>query len=357
MLSSPWCRSIAICPLENYVVVGFENSVVRFFNMPFSKEPREDHLHGISHRDGREFPSVETLSFSSDGLALLASTRSAKTGMIHIYIWRFPFDSFQEFPKCRYRVPLHESEDNGVTSAIFRPAPGIAEELVCITTWTQSGDPILVQPEDGHTSMIKTDISSSTKKLGNRVQCAAFSPLGRLLATVNDKGHLYQISNLNSSPMEVRRIATSKELTARSESFAMGFMTLSDETAIVLAWVDSNKGRGFIKKIPITSSVSAPCFFARSPTGLFIDASGTIKDELNFAAPHKVAIPEKTETVHVPPQSGLPGDGRARPELPTDSTTSAERSAYSRQVSRQPVELSASEEHISRRRNSFFKGL
>lgn len=262
MLSSPWCRSIAISPLENYVVVGFENSVVRFFKMTYSEEPREDHLHGIPHSEGREFPSVETLSFSSDGLALLASTRSAKTGMIHIYIWRFPFDSFQEFPKCRYRVPLHESEDNGVSSAIFRPAQGVAEELVCITTWTQSGDPVLVQPEDGHTSVIKADISSSTKKLGSRIQCAAFSPSGRILATANDKGHLYQISNLNSSPMEVKRVATSKELTARSESYAMAFMTLSDETAAVLAWVDSNKARGFIKKIPIMSGVSAPCYFS-----------------------------------------------------------------------------------------------
>lgn len=31
MASSPWCRSIAICPTENYVVLGFENATVRFF--------------------------------------------------------------------------------------------------------------------------------------------------------------------------------------------------------------------------------------------------------------------------------------------------------------------------------------
>lgn len=258
MPSSPWCRSIAICPLENYVIVGFENSIVRFYKTTHSEDPREDHLQSISHREAQETPSVDTLSFSNDGLALLASTRSAKTGTIHVYIWRFPFDTFQELPKCRYRVPLHESEDNGVSSAIFRPGPGIAEELVCITTWTQSGDPVIVQPEDGHTNVIKADISSSSKRLGSRIQCAAFSPSGKLLATVNDKGHLYQISSLNSYPMEVRRIANSKELTAKSESFAMAFMALSDEAAIVLAWVDSNKARGFIKKIPITSSVNAP---------------------------------------------------------------------------------------------------
>lgn len=258
MQSSPWCRSIAICPLESYVVVGFENSIVRFFKTTHSGEPREDHLQSVSHREGRESSSVDTLSFSNDGLALLASTRSARTGMIHVYIWRFPFENYQELPKCRYRVPLHESEDNGVSSAIFRPAPGIAEELVCITTWTQSGDPVLVQPEDGHTSVIKADASSYPKRLGSRIQCSAFSPSGKLLALVNEKGHLYQVSNMSSDPMEVRRIATSKEFTAKSESFSMAFMTLSDEAAIVVAWVDSNKARGFIKKVPVTSSVNAP---------------------------------------------------------------------------------------------------
>lgn len=256
---------MSICPLEDYVVVGFESSIVRFFKTKNSEDPREYHLHSLSHREGRERPSVDTLSFSNDGLALLASTRSGKTGMIHVYLWRFPFDSYQELPKCRYRVPLHESEDNGVSSAIFRPAPGVAEELVCITTWTQSGDPVIVQPEDGHTNVIQAEMSSSQKRLGTRIQCAAFSPSGRLLATVNDKGNVYQISNLSSSPMEVRRIATSKELAAKSESFAMTFMTLSDEAAIVLAWVDPNKGRGFIKKITVNSSVSGTPPFLYQP--------------------------------------------------------------------------------------------
>lgn len=73
---------------------------------------------------------------------------------------------------------------------------------------------------------------------------------------VNEKGHLYQISNLNSNPMDVRRIATSKELTAKSESFAMTFMTLADEVVIILAWADSSKSMGYIKKIPMRFDVS-----------------------------------------------------------------------------------------------------
>lgn len=73
---------------------------------------------------------------------------------------------------------------------------------------------------------------------------------------VNDKGHLYQISGLNSSPMDIKRIATSKELTAKTESFGMAFMTLPDEEAIVLAWVDASKAIGFVKKIPVTYNVS-----------------------------------------------------------------------------------------------------
>jgi hypothetical protein len=237
-------------------VVGFENSIVRFFRTINSEPPREDRLHVQYHTECRECPSVDTLSFSYDGLVLLASTRNSKNGIIQIWSWRFPFLSFQELLSCRYHVPLHESEDNGVTSAIFRSSPAGEENLICITTWTQSGLPVLVQPEGGHRSDIKPDISSREGRLGTRIQCAAFSPSGRALAMVNDKGNLYQISSLNSNPMQIRRMATSKESTTRSDAFAMAFMTLPDEEVIVLAWADSSKGTGFVKKIPLALSVS-----------------------------------------------------------------------------------------------------
>merc|ERR1719262_2169375 len=149
--------------------------------------------------------------------------------MIQIYTWRFPFEETQELATCRYQVPLHESEDNGVSSAIFRSGVGGEENLIFISTWTQSGVPVLVQPQGGHRSEIRSDSSTHQGKLGNRIQCAAFSPTGGELAIVNDKGHLYHISNLNASPMEVKRIATSKELTTRSDAFAMTFMKLPDE--------------------------------------------------------------------------------------------------------------------------------
>jgi hypothetical protein len=185
---------------------------------------------------------------------LLASTRAR--GTIQIYSWRFPFVDFQELATCRYRVPLHESEDNGISSAIFRSGSESEESLICITTWTQSGTPILIQPHDGHRSEIRTEASTHQGKLGSRIQCAGFSPTGRELAMVNDKGHLYIISNLNSNPLEVQRIATSKELTIKSDWFAMQFMSLPDEEAIVLAWADSSKAMGYVKKIPLRYSVS-----------------------------------------------------------------------------------------------------
>jgi hypothetical protein len=256
MPSSLWCKSMAICSKENYVVVGFENSIVRFFRTTNSEPAREDRLHSRYHKDCKECPAVDSLSFSNDGLVLLASTRNPKSGTIQVFSWRFPFAVFQELPACRYRVPLHESEDNGVSSVIFRTGPGGEEDLICIATWTQSGTPVLVQPEGGHRSDIKNETSGRPGKLGNRIQCAAFSPSGRDIALVNDKGHLYQVSGLNSNPMDIRRIATSKELTAKSDSFGMSFMTLPDEEAIVLAWVDSSKAVGFVKKIPVSYSVS-----------------------------------------------------------------------------------------------------
>lgn len=265
MPSSLWCKSIAICPKENYVVVGFENSIVRFFRTTNSEAPREDRLHLRYHKDCRECPAVDSLSFSHDGLVLLASTRNPKSGLIQIYRWRYPFSYSEELPTCRYHVPLHESEDNGVSSVMYRTGSSSQEDLVCIATWTQSGTPVLLQPQGGHRSDIRNETSGRPGKLGNRIQCASFSPSGKDIALVNDKGHLYHVTGLNSNPMDIRRIATSRELTARSDAFGMAFMTLPDEEAIVLAWVDSSKSAGYIKKIPVSYSVSfLPCLDATS---------------------------------------------------------------------------------------------
>lgn len=245
-------------------MVGFENATVRFFNAMTTEQPREDRLHGLYHPDCKGCPSVDSLSFSNDGLVLLASTRNPKTGLIQTFSWRFPFQTFVELTSCRYHVPLHESEDNGVSSAIFRCGLDGEDDLVCVTTWTQSGTPVLFQPRDGHRSEIRTDVSGRHTKLGNRIQCAAFSPSGRELAMVNDKGHVFQISNLNSSPLDVRRIASSKELTAKSNSFDMSFMNLSDEEHVVLAWADLSRATGWVKKIPAISRVGRTSHFLPS---------------------------------------------------------------------------------------------
>lgn len=254
--STLWAKALAIDREENYVVVGFENATVRFFKAKTSEQPREDRLHASSHRDCRGCPSVDTLAFSQDGFTLLASTRSSKTGLVQIFSWRFPFHKFQELAACRYLIPLHESEDNGLSAAIFRPGSDGEETLVCITTWTQSGTPILIQPQDGHRSEIKVDGSGKSTKLGTRIQCAAFSPSGRELVMINDRGYVFQVSNLNSSPIDIRRVAISKELTAKSESFAMSFVTIADEENVLVAWADSARATGWIKKIPMTGRVS-----------------------------------------------------------------------------------------------------
>ncbi|KAL1953032.1 hypothetical protein VTO42DRAFT_3741 [Malbranchea cinnamomea] len=253
MPSSLWCRNITISPHETYVVVGFDNATVRFFNIENSAEPREQNLHTRQHAECKDCPPVETLSFSHDGLVLTASTRSPKTGLIQVYVWKYPFIEPSEVPACRYRVPLHESEDNGISSVVFRPKTVEAENLICITTWTQSGAPILVQPEHGRQVDIGAETLGHQRRLGNRIQCALFSPSGRHLIMVNDKGSLYQVSNLNSSLMEAKKLATSKEFTAKSDSFAMAYMSLHDEDSIVLAWAEA-KGVGYVKKIPVLNS-------------------------------------------------------------------------------------------------------
>ncbi|KLJ11601.1 hypothetical protein EMPG_13224 [Blastomyces silverae] len=252
MSSALWCKCITVCPMENYVVVGFENSIVRFFKTTDSEPPREERLHGLFHRSCTNC-TLDTLSFSRDGLVLLASTRNPK-GVIQVFQWKFPFVVFHELPACRYYVPLHESEDNGVSAAVFR-ASRRGDELVCITTWTQSGVPILAHPQEGNKTEVKADHAGRHGKLGNRIQCAAFSPSGSELAMVNDRGYLYQISNLDSSPMDVKRLATSRELTAKSDSFAMSYMATTDEDAIIMAWVDATIGVAYVKRVPVAAQV------------------------------------------------------------------------------------------------------
>jgi hypothetical protein len=264
MPSSLWCRTLAVS--DTHVVVGFDNSIVRFFSTKSSEDSREDRLHSRYHTECKECQPVETLSFSHDGQVLLASTRSPKSGMIQVYSWRFPFVTFEEVPACRYQVPLHESEDGGISSAIYRSGSGGDENLICITSWTQSGIPILVQPRDGHRTDIRTEISNRQSRLGNRIQTACFSPNGKELAIVNDKGDLYKIGNLNSSPLDIKKFATSKELTAKSESFAMSFMSLPDEESIIMAWVDTTKCVGYIKKIPTRGVGSNTCVHSLDST-------------------------------------------------------------------------------------------
>jgi len=307
--SSLWCKSIAIDRQENYVVVGFENSTVRFFNARSMEQPREDRLHALYHASCRSCPSVDTLAFSNDGLVLLATTRSPKTGLIQTYSWRFPFHTFQELTACRYPVPLHESEDNGVSSASFRQGVDGEESLVCITTWTQSGTPVLIQPQDGYRSEIRTDVSGRHSKLGNRIQCAAFSPSGRELVMVNDKGHVFQVSNLNSSPMDVRRIASSKELTARSDSFSMAFMNLSDEEHVVIAWADSTRATGWIRKIPAASKNS---FGGLDHRGLVYETASFVGTREHVECPRPpVELAATERTLLVPERSHNKGSERS----------------------------------------------
>ncbi|OAA66293.1 WD40/YVTN repeat-like-containing domain protein [Cordyceps fumosorosea ARSEF 2679] len=242
-----WCKSIAIDRQENYVVVGFENSLVRFFKTATAEQPREDSLHSKLHSTCKSCPSVDTLAFSQDGLSLVASTRSAK-GVVQIYLWRFPFDSFEELSGCRYPVPMHESEDNGISSVMMRSQQGAEEGLLCVTTWTQSGAPVLIQQNDGHRTEVKASSGSAHGKLGNRIKCAAFSASGRELALVNDNGHLYLASNLNARPIDIRRKATSRELTSKSCALVLSFMTLASEEAAVMLWVDPSRGKAFMRK-------------------------------------------------------------------------------------------------------------
>lgn len=254
MPSNLWSKCMAIDKKEAFVVVGFERSIIRFFKTTAPEQPREENLHVLHHRRCTACPPIETLAFSNDGLALIASTRCPKTGVIKIYSWAFPFLSSTELHRCQYQVSLHDSEDNGVSSAILRSGAGGG--LVCITTWTQSGAPALIQPESGHRTFIKREVHGRQAGLGNRIQCAAFSPSGRDLAVVNDKGYLYQVTNLDSSPIDISRRATSRDLTTKSEAYSMAFMTIMDEEVIVLAWADSSKATAWIKKIPAGTRVS-----------------------------------------------------------------------------------------------------
>ncbi|EGX93559.1 hypothetical protein CCM_04933 [Cordyceps militaris CM01] len=270
--SVPWCKSIAIDRQENYVAVGFENSLVRFFKTATSEQPREDYLHSKLHSACKNCASVDTLAFSQDGLSLVASTRSAK-GVVQIYLWCFPFNSFEELTGCRYPVPMHESEDNGISAVMMRSQQGAEEGLLCVTTWTQSGTPVLIQQNDGHRTEVKASSSSSHGKLGNRIKGAAFSASGRELALVNDKGHLYLVSNLNAKPIDVRRRATSRELTSKSCALALSFMTLASEETAVMLWVDPSRGKAFMRRIlPGTRSTNSiletngPVYISSTPS-------------------------------------------------------------------------------------------
>jgi hypothetical protein len=256
---SPWCRCIAATPTGGLVAVGFENATVGLYNCFDSHSARQYRLHARHHQNCKECPPVDTVSFSNDGLVLVASTRSTKSGTIQVYLSRFPFSDFEEILPCRYRVPLHESEDNGVSSVHYQPGTDGRDDLVCVTTWTQSGVPVLIQPKGGRKTEIRSQSSSYNRqgKLGHRIQASAFAPSGRELALVNDQGYVYRVSDLVSMPMDIRRVATSKVIPMKSDSFALAFVPLLGEETIVLSWSDSLKAKAYVRKIPIVPTV---CF-------------------------------------------------------------------------------------------------
>lgn len=257
MKNTPWCKNIAISPSGHIVVVGFENATVQFFDTTGMVLPREDRVHCRQYQICNGCPSIETLSFSNDGLNVLASTRG-HTGIIQVYRWQYPFEEHQELESCRYHVPMHEPEDNGVTAVLCQPTAS-GEGAVCITTWTQSGIPVLVHTKDGFRSEIKGQGQGSHGqwKVGTRIQNAAFSPSGRELALLNDNGLVFRVSSPNAAVLDVRKIAPWTKLTARSESFSMSFVSVPNEgDMIILAWVDASKAIGFVKTIRIPISVS-----------------------------------------------------------------------------------------------------
>ncbi|KAK2747293.1 hypothetical protein FQN57_002191 [Myotisia sp. PD_48] len=327
MPSSPWCKSIAISPLETYVVVGFENALVRYFKASGPEPQKELRLHHRYHAKCNALcPSVDTLAFSNDGEVLIASTRQSTTGVIKTFRQRAQNPTFEELSGCHYNVPLHESEDNGVSAAVYRPGTHGEEDLVCLTTWTQSGTPILMQPENGHKIEIKSDSSGHQRRLGNRIQSATFSLSGRLLGMVNDRGHLYLVSNLNSSIMEARRLATSKELTTKSLSFAMSFMILHEDESIVLAWTDSQKCMGYVKRIPIPIAHSESSLSATTDVEQIFTPMELPGDSGTGSSGGLHSMSDRSAEGH---DGGVPLPIRRRDELSA--------------TSRQPVELAATE--------------
>jgi hypothetical protein len=248
-----------VSPTGTFVAVGFENSTLGLFHATRTQQPRIVQLH--HHQDAvcDGCPSVDTVSFSNNGLVLVASTRYQKSGIIHTYLGRLPFTEFDELSGCRYRVPLHESEDNGVSSVTFQSGVDGEGDLICVTTWTQSGAPILIQPDGQHRIKLQTHSADRHRsQLGTRIQAAIFSGSGRELVLVNDRGNVYLTSNLNSETIDICKIATSKEFTKKSDSISVAFVTLLDEDAIAVAWADTSRLKGFVMKITITSRVSYP---------------------------------------------------------------------------------------------------
>ena len=301
MRPSPWCRCIAATSTGGVVAVGFENAAIGLYNCFDSHAPRQYRLHARQHQNCKDCPPVDTISFSNDGLVLVASTRSTKNGTIQVYLSRFPFTDFEEILPCRYRVPLHESEDNGVSSVHYQPGTDGRDDLVCITTWTQSGVPVLIQPNLGHKTEIRSQSSSSNRqgKLGHRIQASAFAPSGRELALVNDQGYVYRVSDMSSIPMDIRRVATSKVIPMKSDSFALAFVPLLDEETIVVSWSDSSKAKGYVRKIPIVPTVCFKIFRALvwTDTNSLFATQGEIyhSSKANFVDVHVNPLPTQLE--------------------------------------------------------------
>ncbi|KAI9776811.1 MAG: hypothetical protein M1839_009362 [Geoglossum umbratile] len=256
-------QCLAITPDDTHLAVGLKGGSVKLYDL---QETSKSQTLNFGVPDSNS-PTVASLSFTADTGELVASIRSCST--VYIYHCSKPFTipifsfTFDIGSVCRYlpKIPpsnymayetllQHERDNQGVSSVVRSSG----RDLFCVTSWTLHGIPLLRDGATGKTKhLAKTELTGAID-MSNRIQQAAFSKSGQVLALIDAAGGIFKVTPESIERVRVERIAVSLRLRWKAQSIhnqqPLDMKIADDEKSLCVVWIDEKKNQAQVMNLP-----------------------------------------------------------------------------------------------------------
>jgi hypothetical protein len=144
----------------------------------------------------------------------------------------------------------HERDNQGVSSLVRSSG----RDLFCIASWTLHGIPLLRDGATGKTKPLDKAELTGAVDMSNRIQQAAFSKSGQVLALVDAAGSIFKIFPESIERVRAERIASSLRLRWKAQSIQsqqlLDMKIADDEKHICVVWIDEKKNYAQVMTLP-----------------------------------------------------------------------------------------------------------